>query len=136
MYFLFLYWFNFFKGQERASFRHFSYLNLNTILFWKSDKSNFKRGQILQIKSIHAEINPPLYTLVDLQGEKYGAYYYSWQLTKTSKPNYKKDFFLVEKVLDEKIEKGVKYLKVKYLYYGPKFNQWVPASNIQSGSSK
>ena len=96
----------------------------------------FKRGQILQIKSVFAEIRPPLYTLVDLQGDKYGAYYYSWQLTKTSKPNYKKDFFLVEKVLDEKIEKGIKYLKVKYLYYGPKFNQWVPASNIQSGSAK
>ena len=79
-----------------------------------------------------AEISPPLYTLIDLQGDKFGANFYAWQLTKTEKPNYKKDFFLVEKVLAEKIIKRVKYFHVKYLYYPSKFNQWVPANNITS----
>ena len=77
-----------------------------------------------------AEVTPPLYTLVDLQGDKFGAYFYSWQLTPTDKPDYKKDFFLVEEILGEKTVKGQKYFKVKYLYYPSKFNEWVPATNI------
>jgi hypothetical protein len=35
--------------------------------------------------------------------------------------------------LDKKIENGVEFFKVKYLYYPTKFNQWVPAKNIKSG---
>ena len=80
------------------------------------------------------ELKPPLYTLIDLQGDKFGAFFYSWQLTKTEKPDYKTAFFLVESVLGEKMKKGIKYYKVKYLYYPTKFNEWVPATNIISGS--
>ena len=87
------------------------------------------------METVLAQVESPLYTLVDLKGDKFGGFFYSWQLTKTEKPDYKKNFFLVEKILDEKMLKGVKYLKIKYLYYPSKFNEWVPSYNIKTSSS-
>jgi len=46
-------------------------------------------------------------------------FYYEAQLTKAPAPS-SEDFFLVEKVLKQKIVKGKKYFFVKYLFFPPK----------------
>ena len=56
--------------------------------------------------------------------------YYKEQLVKTEKPDYKKNFFEVEKILSSKIVRGKKYFLVKFLYYPSKFNEYVPEENL------
>ncbi len=72
-----------------------------------------------------------MYTLIDLMKDKVPGHFYRQQLTKAPTPNYKKDFFFVEKILSEKTMKGQKYYLVKYLYYPSKFNQFVPEKNLK-----
>jgi hypothetical protein len=64
--------------------------------------------------------------------DKVPGHFYQEQLTKAPEPNYKKDFFFVEKVLSEKILKGQKYFFVKFLYYPSKFNQYVRAEDLKT----
>lgn len=60
-------------------------------------------------------------------------FYYRQQLTKAPPPS-EKDYFFVEKVLQEKVVQGKKYFLVKYLFYPPKFNQWVAETNFIKGT--
>jgi hypothetical protein len=60
--------------------------------------------------------------------------YYSSQLTKAPNPNNKKHFFEVEKILKKKTINKKLFYYVKFLYYPPKFNEYVPAENVISGS--
>lgn len=93
-----------------------------------------KRGEIFKVVDVNASINPVLYSLEDLLGDKVSQFYYKEQLTKVKKPDYLKDYFLVDKILDQKMENQKKYFKVRYLYYGPKFDQWIPEENLKSGT--
>ena len=90
-----------------------------------------QRGQIFQIQHVNASVLPPLYTLVDLMKDKVPGHYYFEQLTKAPAPNYKTDFFMVDKILGEKKVRGEKYYFVKFLYYPSKFNQFIPAKNFK-----
>jgi AAA+ superfamily predicted ATPase len=47
-------------------------------------------------------------------------------------PNYKEDFFEVEKVLGKKKIKDKTFYLVKYLYYPSKFNQYIPEENFKT----
>lgn len=80
-----------------------------------------------------ADLNPVLYKLKDLLQDPVKGFYYKQQLTKAPDPNYKKDFFEVEKILKSKTIKGVKHVFVKYLFYPSKFNQWIPKKNLNIG---
>ncbi len=64
--------------------------------------------------------------------DKVPGHFYREQLTKAPAPDYKKDFFFVEKILSERVMKGQKYFLVKFLYYPNKFNQYVLATNIKT----
>ena len=63
--------------------------------------------------------------------DKVEGHFYKEQLTKAPAPNYKKDFFFVEKILTHKKIAGKKYFLVKFLYYPNKFNEYVPAENLK-----
>lgn len=89
---------------------------------------------MFKITEINASKTPVLYTLTDLMNEKLTGFYYAKQLTKASKPNYKKDYFFVERVLREEIINGEKYFEVKFLYYPNKFNLLVPEQDIKKSS--
>ena len=65
--------------------------------------------------------------------DKVQGQFYEKQLLLAPTPDYKKDFFLVEKIIQEKNIRGQKYFLVKFLYYPSKFNQYVPAKNIKFG---
>ena len=63
--------------------------------------------------------------------DRVGGHFYEEQLTKVPNPNFKEDYFFVEKILGEKKVHGQKYFLVKYLFYPSKFNQFVPEQNIK-----
>ena len=64
-----------------------------------------------------------MFKLVDLMSSEVPGVYYREELTQAPEPDYKKDFFHVEKVLKSKKVKGELFYLVKYAYYPNKFNQ-------------
>lgn len=76
----------------------------------------------------------PLYNLIDLLKDPLPGHYYKEQLTLAPKPDYKNDFFAIEKVIKTMKKKKKKYYLVKYLYYPSKFNQFIPEENLKIGS--
>jgi len=81
---------------------------------------------------VYSNLKPALYQLKDLLNDTIPGLYYASQLTKTSAPK-DTDFKLVEKVLKTKVINGEKFYFVKFLFYGDKFNLWVPSKNIKKG---
>jgi AAA+ superfamily predicted ATPase len=65
--------------------------------------------------------------------DSYPGNYYEKQLTRAPTPNFKHDFFSVEKVLGQKTVKNKKYFLVKFLFYPSKFNQYIPEENLKVG---
>jgi hypothetical protein len=83
------------------------------------------------VDKVDSSVSPPLYYLKDLMKDKLNGAYYKEQLFKTSAPNYQKNFFEVEKVIATKKYNGKKFYLVKFLYYGSKFNQYIPEENMK-----
>jgi hypothetical protein len=103
-----------------------------SLLFFIIFALTSKRGEIYQISEVRANVLPPIYSLVDLMNDPVPGHFYAAQLTKAPIPNYKKDFFLVEKILGEKSVRGKKYFLVKFLFYPSKFNEYIPAENFKT----
>jgi hypothetical protein len=57
--------------------------------------------------------------------------FYRQQLVKTEKPDYKSNFFEIEKILGSKKVRGKTYFLVKFLYYPAKFNQYIIKDNLK-----
>lgn len=93
-----------------------------------------QRGQIFKIEKIDAHIHPPLFTLVDLMNDSVKQKYYASQLTKAPNPNTEKDLFAVERVLKTKKIKGEKWYLCRFLYYPPKFDQYIKEGDMVFGS--
>lgn len=72
-----------------------------------------------------------LYSLKDLLGDDVSGKFYLQQLTKAPTPDYKKNFFEIEKILNTKVINHKKYYYVKFLYYPKKFNGYVLADDIK-----
>ncbi len=72
--------------------------------------------------------------MIDLLKDPLPGHYYKEQLTLAPKPDYKNDFFAIEKVIKTMKKKKKKYYLVKYLYYPSKFNQFIPEENLKIGS--
>ncbi len=71
-----------------------------------------------------------MYSLVDLMKDKVSGHFYKEELTPAPTINYKKKFFEVEKILKKKTVKRKLFYYVKYMFYPQKFNQWIPAGNL------
>ena len=75
---------------------------------------------------------PVSYTLKDLQGEPIIDRFYEEELQKTNQESFR-----IEKVFGRKTNKdGTKMIRVKWRGYANKFNQWIPADNIDNPSMK
>lgn len=58
-------------------------------------------------------------------------WYYAQQLKPALKPTASTDW-LIEDILKERTTpKGEKQVLVKFLFYPPKFNLWLPAKNVK-----
>ena len=66
--------------------------------------------------------------------DKVPGHYYFEQLTKAPVPDYKSDFFLVEKIISKKVVRRKVFYLVKFLYYPSKFNQYIPEKNLKVGN--
>jgi hypothetical protein len=64
-------------------------------------------------------------------GDKVEGRFYREQLYPSIKPDYKSNFFEIEKVIGEKKVKGKKFYLVKFLYYSSKFNEYIPEENMK-----
>ena len=82
--------------------------------------------EIFIVKAIN-KTDPITYILKDEKGEDLKGSFYESEL---QKPQQKKDFYLVEKVLKYKTEKGKKYGLVKWLGYEDE--TWEPIKNIDN----
>jgi hypothetical protein len=67
-------------------------------------------------------------------GDKVEGKFYREQLYPGTEPDYKSNFFEVEKVVSEKKVKGKKFYLVKFLYYSSKFNKYIPEENMKFAS--
>jgi AAA+ superfamily predicted ATPase len=67
--------------------------------------------------------------------DSYPGKYYEKQLTRAPKPNFKRDFFSVEKIVSQKTIKKKKFFLVKFLFYPSKFNQYISENNMKFGSN-
>jgi hypothetical protein len=83
------------------------------------------------VKSVNASVKPVLFSLVDLLKDPVDGFFYREQLTLAPTPNYKTDFFAVEKVIKTVIRNKKKFYLVKYLYYPSKFNQYISEDNLK-----
>ena len=86
------------------------------------------------MSSVNASVKPPLFSLIDLLKDPVEGFYYKEQLTLAPAPDYKKDFFAVEKVIKTVKKYKKTFYLVKYLYYPSKFNQFIPQENLKMGS--
>lgn len=89
-----------------------------------------QRGQIFQISAIDTYEVPPLFSLVDLMKDKVPGHFYKEELVKAPSVEYKKDFFEIEKILKKKKVRSEIYYFVKFMFYPPKFNDWINSKNM------
>ncbi len=78
------------------------------------------------MSAINASVKPPLFSLVDLMKDPFPGFYYREQLTIAPQPDYKNDFFAIEKVL--------KTVKRKIHHKGRK--RFFPTVSIRSESNR
>lgn len=77
--------------------------------------------KIIKIKNT----TPIVYSLVDMADEAILGTFYGYELKKTQIPNFAR----IEKVIQKKKEKGVDWIKVKWVGYDNKFNSWIKQSD-------
>ena len=71
---------------------------------------------------------PPRYKLIDLQRESIAGTFYEQELQHAVMP----EFFRVEKVLKRRVRDNKKEALVRWQGYPEKFDQWVPAEDVNS----
>jgi len=86
---------------------------------------------LFEVYKIDSTLSPELYYLRDLMKDIVDGSFYKEQLTKTSKPDYKTNFFEVEQIIKTKKFQNKTFYLVKFLYYGSKFNQYIPSENMK-----
>lgn len=105
----------------------FVYVNYPATLLGKSfDSPNY---QLFIVSKIDAGKEPPLYQVKDLKGAVRPGFFYREQLLKSRKPK-PYQYFQIEKILDEKKERGERLYFVKFLHYPNKFNIWVKKKDM------
>ena len=112
-------------------------------------QSRFKKGDVVRISRIKGTFakgylpnwteelfkvdevmatRPRVYRLVDLMNTPIKGSFYKEELQKTLIPNYAR----IEKVLGKKTTpRGQKLIRVKWKGYDNRFNQWIPASDVE-----
>ena len=96
-------------------------------IFEKAYTENWTEEVFKLIKVFHTD--PRTYKVADLQGEEVEGTFYSQELQKTNLQDYAR----IEKVLARKVNPdGQKMLRVRWVGYGNKFNDWIPLANIEN----
>ena len=83
----------------------------------------FKISKVLRRSPRH------LYKLENLRGESIDEQFYAEELTPVTIT--KKTEYLVDKILDSRVRRGIREHLVRWRGYGQAFDSWIPASNIR-----
>jgi transposase InsO family protein len=84
-------------------------------------------GEFYRIVRINRTMPVPMYHLRALDdGEFIDGGFYAEELQPVEG-----DLWKIESVLDERTRRGKKEIKVKWKYFGDRWNEWIPASNVQ-----
>ena len=86
-----------------------------------------------EVFRVHQRIlrdNIPVYLLADLKGGVISGYFYGPELQRVSQVDDK--LFKVEKILKYRGKGKTREALVRWLGYGPEFDQWIPYSDIKS----
>ena len=87
-------------------------------------------GEIFKIRSrFRREKDIRMYRLEDYSGDIVTGSFYENELQRVTID--KDEYFVIDKILDEKIEDGVKKVLVHYRYWPKKFDRWIKASTIK-----
>lgn len=87
-------------------------------------------GEIFKIRSrFRREKDIRMYRLEDYTGDIVTGSFYENELQRVTID--KDEYFVIDKILDEKIEDGVKKVLVHYRYWPKKFDRWIKASTIK-----
>lgn len=97
------------------------------LTFEKGYESNWTE-EIFVVTKCEQRLQLPVYRIKDLLGEPIQGTFYIEELQKVQP----KELFPIEKILDKRFrKKRLEYL-IKYKGYPPKFNQWLPSTNLFS----
>ena len=95
-------------------------------------RKGYERGwsnELFKIVRISTSRPPPVYFLEDQNGEQIDGFYYEEELNPVKKP----ELFEIEKIIKTKTDKnGDKRYLVRWKDYSPKFDSWIPATEVQN----
>lgn len=120
------------KKKKKLSFR----FKKDDIVRMSLRKEPFRReyderwtGEVFRVESRFVrEGKIPMYKLKDYSGDPVQGTFYQNELQKVRvSPD---ELFIVEKILKERTVKGQKEVKVKYLYWPNKFNEWIKKKDL------
>ena len=84
------------------------------------------KGEYFRIVRINRTMPVALYYLRSMDTEEFiEGGFYAQELQRQRSEVYK-----IEKVLGRRVRRGVPELKVKWKYFGPRWNEWIPESNV------
>lgn len=118
------------KAKFAFSVGDFVRVSFNRRAFERSFNQRFSE-EVFRIKRRFLKQNIPVYLLVDLQGEVITGYFYGSEITRVS-PLSDDQFFKVDKILRRRGKGQNREVLVRFLGYPPKFDQWLPASAVES----
>lgn len=124
-------------GKNLSKIKKIKKINLKINDFVRLNKlqNKFVRGykeynttEIFKIYKIDNKLPRTRYFLKDMLNEPIIGTFFSEELVKVKYPFY----FIIEDVLDEKIEHEKKFYLIKWLGYSEKFNTWIPEKNLKN----
>ena len=86
--------------------------------------------EVFRVRQRIMRDNIPVYMLADLRGEIIRGKFYRPELQRVSQSDEK--LFKVEKILKRRGRGSKREVLVRWLGYGPSFDQWVPFSSVES----
>ena len=84
--------------------------------------------EVFKIREVVSIENPCYYYLEDLNGEPVKGPFYTDELQKTVQPKV----FRIQEVLKKRGRGKAAQVLVRYVGYGPEFDQWIPASSLEA----
>ncbi|MEW8544139.1 MAG: integrase core domain-containing protein [Candidatus Thiodiazotropha sp.] len=86
--------------------------------------------EVFRVRQRLMRANIPVYLIADLQGQVIRGFFYGPELQRVSQIDQK--LFKVEKILKRRGKGKKREVFVRWLGYGPTFDQWIPFSSLES----
>lgn len=85
----------------------------------------FQRTAVYRVRRVLAQLKPELYELSDLQLDPVDGFFYRKNLILCPTVPIEPGFFVINKIIKERVKNGQKEVFVSFLNYESKFNTWI-----------